>query len=201
MDEVPFLSFNILEDDEETFVSSLEQFHKSCFNIKDILSKAVFLKYISVVEQTIKQDLINPSDELVKYFLSRPEIKTGTRITTQIIEKHRAATAETLRKIMGVTIASASVNTETKNDNAPENGVVSYIKQLLPGSECRHTQNRGVSTIYVSKNNADICRIRVSKKHNTFRFDYTDLFSGRMTFAGSIEECVQILTQTAAVNT
>lgn len=81
MDDEPFLSFNILEDDEELFLSSLEQFHKSVFNVKDILTKAVFLKYLKVVEQTLRQDLINPSDELVKYFLSRPEIKTGNRIT------------------------------------------------------------------------------------------------------------------------
>lgn len=71
MDDEPFLSFNILEDDEELFLSSLEQFHKSVFNVKDILTKAVFLKYLKVVEQTLRSDLINPSDELVKYFLSR----------------------------------------------------------------------------------------------------------------------------------
>ena len=72
MDDEPFLSFNILEDDEELFLSSLEQFHKSVFNVKDILTKAVFLKYLKVVEQTLRSDLINPSDELVKYFSFPP---------------------------------------------------------------------------------------------------------------------------------
>ena len=42
MDDEPFLSFNVLDDDEEIFLSSLEQFHKNNFNLKEILSKAVF---------------------------------------------------------------------------------------------------------------------------------------------------------------
>lgn len=116
MDDEPFLSFNILEDDEELFLSSLEQFHKSVFNVKDILTKAVFLKYLKVVEQTLRQDLINPSDELVKYFLSRPEIKTGNRITAQMIDKHRAATREAMLKVMGAVI---SVN-DAPSEQAPQ---------------------------------------------------------------------------------
>ena len=41
MDDEPFLSFNVLDDDEEIFLSSLEQFHKNNFNLKEILSKVV----------------------------------------------------------------------------------------------------------------------------------------------------------------
>ena len=41
---------------------------------------------------------------MVKYFLSRPEIKTGNRITSQMIEKYREATKKAMQKVFGVTI-------------------------------------------------------------------------------------------------
>ena len=102
MDEEPFLSFNMLEDDPAIYISSVFQFCKDNFNIKDILSKAVFQKYSKVVQKTLKEDMINPSDEIVKYFLSRPEIKTGNRITSQMIEKHRKITAVAMQEAFGI---------------------------------------------------------------------------------------------------
>lgn len=193
MDDEPFLSFNVLEDEEDLFLSSLEQFHKSNFNLKEILSKAVFLKYIKVVEQTLKQDLINPSDEIVKYFLSRPEIKTGGRITTQIIEKHRAATAETMRKVMGITINAPKGNVE-EVAAATESPITSYFKQLSPEIECDQEEIQGVTTIYIVRNNNKIGRLRVSMKNNIARYDFTDLGTGKLSFIHDVAECGKFLS-------
>ncbi|MBD5112891.1 MAG: endonuclease [Ruminococcaceae bacterium] len=206
MDDDPFLSFNVLEDDEELFLSSLEQFHKDNFNVKDILSKAVFLKYVKVVEQTLKQDLINPSDELVKYFLSRPEIRTGGRITAQIIEKHRAATAETMRKVMGVTVNSASpapttsVAKQSGESVEDVGGIMGFVKQLPGDYDCQSKSEHGVNAVYITRNNNTIGRIRVSKKRNTLRYDYTNLLSGKLYFVHAVEECEQAITNTDFIN-
>lgn len=108
MDDEPFFSFNIVEDDESVYISSLEQFCKSNLNIKTILSKAVFLKYEKVVEKTILEDLISPTDEIVKYFLKRPEVNTGTKITAQMIEKYREPTLNAMRKTLGITIQNTT---------------------------------------------------------------------------------------------
>ncbi|MBR0484682.1 MAG: type I restriction enzyme HsdR N-terminal domain-containing protein [Oscillospiraceae bacterium] len=102
MDDEPFLSFNLLEDDPALYTSAVSQFCKDKFNIKNVISKAVFQKYSKVVQKTLKEDMIFPSDELVKYFLSRPEVKTGSRITSQMIEKYREATAEAMQKIFNL---------------------------------------------------------------------------------------------------
>ncbi len=198
MDDEPFLSFNVLEDDEDLYLSSLEQFHKDNFNLKDILSKAVFLKYIKVVEQTLKQDMIHPSDELVKYFLLRPEIKTNARITTQIIEKHRAATAETMRKVMGITISTvpaASVETLSTIQTELTNNIVETFNNLSTGIECKQEFYNGITTIYIMKNNNTIGRFRFSKKNHTIRYDYTDLGTGKLTFVHSVEDCEQMILQ------
>lgn len=188
MDDEPFLSFNILEDDEELFLSSLEQFHKSVFNVKDILSKAVFLKYLKVVEQTLRQDLINPSDELVKYFLSRPEIKTGNRITAQMIDKHRAATREAMLKVMGAVI---SVNTAPFEQNPQTSTVLNDIISGLPaGNEYRASDVYGVTNIQVIRDGRVIGRLRVSTYHGKPRYDYTELGgSGKLHFLASADEC------------
>lgn len=197
MDDDPFLSFNVLDDDEELFLPSLEQFHKDNFNIKEILSKAIFLKYVKVVEQTLRQDLMNPSDELVKYFLSRPEIKTGGRITTQIIEKHRAATAEAMQKVMGVTIsqsisdAASPVIFETMYSNS----VIEFIKQISPETECKEEQHNGVTVVYLIKNGVTFGRIRYSVKRNSTRYDYTESVSGKLTFIHEIEEYKKLIPQ------
>ena len=81
MDDEPFLSFNLIEDDENVYLAALQMFTSEKFNAKDILSKAVYMKYSALVERIFRKDLENPSDELVKYFLMRPEIKTGAAAT------------------------------------------------------------------------------------------------------------------------
>jgi len=110
MDDDPFLSFNLLEDDPSIYLSAVKQFCKETFDVKNVISRAVYQKYAKVVEKTIKQDLISPSDEIVKYFLLRPEIKTGNRITAQMIEKYRDVTRRAMRKVFGITIENVEKN-------------------------------------------------------------------------------------------
>ncbi len=194
MDDDPFLSFNILSDDEELYLSSLEQFQKSVFNVKEILSKAVFLKYVKVVEQTLKQDLISPSDELVKYFLMRPEIRNGNRITTQLIDKHRAATAEAMRKVMGTTI------TEQQKPTSPagimtqglvaelSKKAISSINTALPDAVCDCTENDGVVSISIKDNDEEIGRLRISN-HKRVKIDYTKPHNG-VRFYTNVDDAV-----------
>ncbi|MBO5103763.1 MAG: type I restriction enzyme HsdR N-terminal domain-containing protein [Ruminococcus sp.] len=120
MDDEPFLSFNIFEDDPSIYISSIKQFCKEEFDIKNVISKAVFQKYATVVEKTLKQDLLNPSDELVKYFLSRPEVKTGNRITSQMIEKHREMTRQAMLKVFGAEIMTVSSQEEIISENSDD---------------------------------------------------------------------------------
>lgn len=115
MDDDPFLSFNLLEDDPAIYMSAVKQFSKEKFDVKNILSKAVFQKYEKVVIKTLKQDLLSPSDEIVKYFLSRPEIKTGNRITAQMIEKHREITQRAMQKVFGAVIKNETKSPVNEN--------------------------------------------------------------------------------------
>lgn len=148
MDSEPFFSFNILEDDESLYLQSLEQFTKEKFDTKSILSKAVYLKYAKVVEKTLLKDFETPSDELIKYFLTQPEIKPNHRITSQMIEKYREVTAKTIRKMMNITI------TESPNDNNIETGfneTIESVQQPQQSSLSLTEQLKAILTDYQCK--------------------------------------------------
>lgn len=146
MDEEPFFTFNILNDDPSLFLQSLEQFCKETLDISSILSQAVYLKYFSVVEKTLRQDLVNPSDELVKYFLTRPEINSGKRITSHTINKYRSVTVEALRKVMGVTISSVGAGTNKDENVLPEITVPEYCKPVAEVVKSNGMQSYTIKT-------------------------------------------------------
>ncbi len=200
MDDEPFLSFTLTDDEEALFLPSLEQFQKSVFNIKDILSKAVFLKYVKVVEQTLCEDLLHPSDELVKYFLSRPEINTGNRITKQMIDKHREATAETMRKVMGITLSEEAplpetVTAEPPAIQSPEVAkAIAYFKGICPDFDCTASKPYIVDCIHITSKGQLIGRLRIAVKHGRNRYDYTDYTNGgKLYFIAEITECEKIM--------
>lgn len=69
MDEVPFLEINIL-DLKETQIPELKKFHKSVFDVEEIVNVASELKYSNEFKQFFAAELQNPSDELIKHFLN-----------------------------------------------------------------------------------------------------------------------------------
>lgn len=183
MDDEPFFAFNISEDDESIYLPSLEQFCKENFNIKTILSKAVFLKYEKVVVKTMMQDLVEPSDEFVKYFLSRPEIKTGSRITSQMIDKFRESTVKALRSVMEIEVIDGSVSLD--NISVPEQGettippecesIITMIKEMSSDNSVDYSKDGKVHTIMIYCRGIKTGRLRLTyTKTGKSRFDYTD---------------------------
>ncbi|MDE7138434.1 MAG: type I restriction enzyme HsdR N-terminal domain-containing protein [Ruminococcus sp.] len=169
MDDEPFLSFNIFEDDPSIYISSVKQFCKEEFEIKNIISKAVFQKYATVVEKTLKQDLMNPSDELVKYFLSRPEVKTGNRITAQMIEKHRETTRQAMQKVFGVNIKEVADEREDyETDIISENNELTEMQSVQSISEKLQNVLKGLIPDFsaISEDSADYCRLHIYTSAN-----------------------------------
>jgi hypothetical protein len=67
MDDKPFFEFDIT-DVKDYQIEELKKFHKSYFDIDDILSSASELKYSSEIKSIFSKECINPSPEFVKYF-------------------------------------------------------------------------------------------------------------------------------------
>lgn len=96
MDEKPFLEINML-DIKETQVAELKKFKKSAFSIDEIFNTASQLKYSNEIKNVFAQDLQNPSDQLIKYFLS--SVYSGQR-TQNAIEKFRPIVKQSLNQFI-----------------------------------------------------------------------------------------------------
>ena len=96
MDSIPFLEINIL-DIKENQVKELKKFKKSTFSIDQIVDTASQLKYTNEFKSIFNKDLQNPSDALVKYFLS--DVYSGQK-TASVIEKFRPLVKESLNEFV-----------------------------------------------------------------------------------------------------
>ncbi|WP_317206468.1 hypothetical protein [Allomuricauda sp. M10] len=81
MDEKPFLEFDITQLKENT-INEIAKFHKSHFNVDEIVDNASSLKYTKEIKKLIAEELQAPSYDFVRLFASR--IYTG-RLTEKVM--------------------------------------------------------------------------------------------------------------------
>lgn len=67
MDEKPFMEFNML-DIQEPLVGELKKLSKDAFNLDEIMSVAVELKYTREIKRILTEQWASPSEEFVRFF-------------------------------------------------------------------------------------------------------------------------------------
>ncbi len=70
MDENPFFEFSITEI-KDTEVVELQKFHKSYFDIENIVNTASELKYSNSIRKILTTEFKNPTSNFVKFFVSQ----------------------------------------------------------------------------------------------------------------------------------
>lgn len=70
MDEKPFFEFDITEI-KDNQVEELKRFHKSYFDIENIFTAAADLKYSNEIKHIFSEEIDNPSDDLVRFFVAQ----------------------------------------------------------------------------------------------------------------------------------
>ncbi len=85
MDEKPFLEIDIL-DVKEAQVTELKKFHKSNFDVDTIFDVASELKYSNEFKITFANQLQNPTDDFVKFFLSNTY---DGKFTQKVVDKFK----------------------------------------------------------------------------------------------------------------
>lgn len=70
MDDVPFLEFDF-ENIREPQIAEVKKFHKSYFDLDNILNSASELKYMSEIKKQIRSEFAEPSTDLVKMLTKR----------------------------------------------------------------------------------------------------------------------------------
>ncbi len=81
MDEKPFLEFDITQLKENT-IHEIAKFHKSNFNIDEIVDNASSLKYTKEIKKLIAEELQSPSHDFVRLFAG--EVYSG-RLTEKVM--------------------------------------------------------------------------------------------------------------------
>jgi predicted type IV restriction endonuclease len=194
MDESPFLEINIL-DIKDGQVVELKKFHKTAFNVSDIFNTASELKYSNQFRTVLANELQNPSDDFLKFFLT--SVYTGVKTQT-VMEKFRPILKKSLNgyinELMSDKIKSAldvssqvqpapdsnsAVSSEEPQPVEPENRIVttpeeleaySIVKMLLKGTvpidDLSYKDTLNyISILYQGKVTKWICRFILTSGH------------------------------------
>ena len=132
MDDKPFLKIDML-DLSDNEIEQLKKFHKSYYDVDNILSTAQELKYTTELRSLITEEFNNPSSEFVKYFTKQvydsPVSQKVLEQFTPLVKKAISAIInETISDRLGLAIKSG--NEEEKQVDVP---VVNEKKPLPEG--------------------------------------------------------------------
>lgn len=115
MDKKPFLELNMLEL-KDAQVEELKKFHKSYFDVDNILSTASELKYMGELKGIIAGEFDSPSADLVK--LLGKKVYDGT-FTAGVVEQFTALLKRALTSYVNDTISNrlkAAIGNEAADD-------------------------------------------------------------------------------------
>lgn len=130
MDEKPFLDFSI-NDIKDNQIEELKKFHKSYFDVNNILNTASELKYTAAIKAAIHNEIHNPSPEFVKYFAKQiyPNM-----ITQKILDQFTSLTKKSfnlyLSDIISERLKSALKKEEDEQLIQPEESpIIAVVKE------------------------------------------------------------------------
>lgn len=125
MDAKPFLEINMLSLDDIA-IGELAKFSKAAFDVSSILATASELKYMKEIKRVLASEVQQPSEDLVRFFLSR--VYEG-RATTAIREQFSALVRRSLTEFISdrvrerlqsaLATESARLPVVTEASNAP----------------------------------------------------------------------------------
>lgn len=191
MDKKPFLEVNML-DIKDNQIEELKKFHKSYFDIDNILNTASELKYMMEIKSVILNEFTSPSPEFVKLIGKQVYDK---QFTQSVIEQFAELTKKAISSYFNDLISGrlkAAINDNKIEDNigddttneeqeaAPEDGIVTteeeleayyIVKSILRGvidpSRVTYRDRRRYFNIFIDDNqNKPVCRLFLNVETN-----------------------------------
>lgn len=124
MDERPFLVVK-MDDLSEAEIEQLRKFHKSYYDVDEILSTAQELKYMTEIKAILNKEFSSPSKDFVRYII-RPvysgQIKESVLdLFTPIVKKSIAAIIkDRIAEKLNIAIQTNEASTETPTPSEPQ---------------------------------------------------------------------------------
>lgn len=196
MDAKPFLEINLL-DFKDSQIEELKKFHKSYFDVDNILSSASELKYMSELKSVISGEFATPSPEFVRYF--GKQVYDGT-FTSKVLDQFTVLVKRALNTYVNDMISDrlkAAIKDETnsmaskqeENCTAPieeeNNKIVTTDEELqafyvikailhnvIPAERVTYRDAQTYFAVFVDNNNRKtICRLYLnSSSHKRIVF-------------------------------
>ena len=94
MDEKPFLEFNVM-DIKDNQIEELKKFHKSYFDIENIVNTASELKFMNELKTFINIEFQNPTEAFVKHFAK--QAYSGV-LTAKLMEQFTSLTKKSIQQ-------------------------------------------------------------------------------------------------------
>src|SRR5690606_33157885 len=119
MDAKPFFEFNML-DIRKSAVEELKKFSKSAFDLDNILTTASQLKYTREIKRVILEQVIEPSEDFVKYVTT--QVYNG-RLTQPVKEQFTQLTRQAFKQVL-----SDQINQRLKSALTPDAPSVTAVE-------------------------------------------------------------------------
>ncbi len=134
MDTKPFLEFEITKL-KENLIAEIAKFHKSNFDVNNIVNNASSLKYIQEIRKQINEELTNPSPEFVKLFANK--VYAG-RLTEKIMEEFKDLVQKGFNQFVSDKIndrLNAALNKESQKQHDEQVALVDEESRIFTSDE------------------------------------------------------------------
>lgn len=191
MDDAPFLEID-MENLKESHIEELKKFHKSYFDVDNILSTASELKYMSELKSLIKSEFANPSPELVRLFTKRVyDGVVNQKALNQFTDLVKRSLANHINDVMSERLNAAIKTTEEQPTSDVEQGgevaeitskseivtteeelecfyiVKSLLRHIIPAERITYRDALSYFAIFCDDNNRKpICRFYFNNPNN-----------------------------------
>ena len=172
MDEKPFLELDIT-DVKDYQLEELKKFHKSYFDIDNILNSASELKYSNELKKIFAEEIVNPTPEIVKYFTKKVYVGIITsKIQEQFSELAKRAISSYINELISKRLKTA-LNSEEQRE-ATETAVANTATEQ---EGVVATSEDGIVTTQEELDGFNIVKAVVRKSVDVSRVVYRDALS------------------------
>lgn len=172
MDEKPFLELDITEL-KDYQLEELKKFHKSYFDIDNILNSASELKYSNELKKIFAEEIVNPTPEIVKYFTKKVYDGIITaKVQEQFSELVKRAISSYVNELISKRLKTA-LNSEEQREAS---------ETIIGSPEIEQTENAavagdGIETTQEELDGFNIVKAIVRKAVDVSRVIYRDALS------------------------
>lgn len=185
MDEKPFLEVNML-DIKDSQIGELKKFHKSYFNVADILSSASELKYLGELKAIISNELSNPSADFVRYI--GKQVYDGV-FSSKVVEQFAPLVKRTISGYINDIISdrlTAAIKDEAPSQTEEQEKpkietteeeleafyiIKSILRKFVPARRVTYRAAQTYFAVFMDNNNRrTVCRLYLAEKSKEIAF-------------------------------